>query len=341
MAYSINAKDYFNTKLYSGTGSSNAITGVGFQPDLTWIKARSHTYAHCLIDAVRAVGTTIASNSSSAAYSSATEITSFNTDGFTLGTDNGVNNGSHTFVSWNWKANGAGSANTDGTINTTATSVNTTSGFSISKYVGNGTGGATIGHGLGKVPKWIIIKKTSGTEQWVIGESASGFTKNLHFTTGTTNTSSSVWNDTAPTSSVFSVGTNSGTNSSGQTYIAYCWSEIIGFSKMGKYIGNASTNGPMVFCGFKPAYVLIKNVSATNNWFLQDCERIGYNFANHLQKPNTDGADDTGSHLDILSNGFKVRSSSANNNGSGNTMVYIAFAKAPLVGTNNIPATAR
>jgi len=340
MAYSINAKDYFKVKLWTGTGSSNALTGVGFQPDFTWIKTRSFSDNHELYDAVRGVQKRIMSNDTAAEETRSQGLTAFGADGFTVGTSDGVNKNTETFVSWNWKANGAGSANTDGTINTTATSANTTSGFSISKYTGTGSN-ATVGHGLGKAPKWIIIKKTSGTEQWVIGESASGFTKNLHFLTNTSNTSSAVWNDTAPTSTVFSVGTNSGTNSSGETYIAYCFAEVAGFSKMGQYIGNASTDGGFIYCGFKPAYVLVKNVSASNNWFLQDFERIGYNAANHLQKPNSSGADDTGTHIDILSNGFKVRSSSANNNGSGNTMVYIAFAKAPLVGSNNIPATAR
>ena len=259
-----------------------------------------------------------------------------------------MNKNTETFVSWNWKAgNSAGSSNTDGSINTTTTSVNTTAGFSISKYTGTGSN-ATVGHGLGKAPKLIIIKSTSHGEQWVLGHSnmddntadSWDYYMNLQ-DNDTRQDASDRWQDTLPTSSVFSLGTESQVNGSGKTYIAYCWSEIPGYSRFGMYFGNASTDGPMVNCGFKPAYVLVRNASATNNWFIQDIERIGYNPANHLSKPNSNGADDTGNHIDILSNGFKVRSSSANNNGSGNYMIYAAFAKAPLVGTNNIPCTAR
>ena len=345
MAYTtINkSSDYFNTKTWTGTGSSNALTGLGHQSDFVWIKQRGGTTDHHLYDAVRGTTKALPSNDTAAETTKATGLTAFGSDGFTLGADAGVNGSSNTYAGWSWKANGAGSANTDGSINTTATSVNTTAGFSISKYTGTGSN-ATVGHGLGKAPKFIIIKKTSGTEQWVIGESASGFTKNLHFLTAALNTSSSVWNDTAPTSTVFSVGTNSGTNSSGETYIAYCWSEIIGFSKFGDYTGNGSADGTFVYTGFKPAFVLSKNTSATQGWFLIDNKRANpYNPVDGSLHPNSNAAEDTSSDffVDFTSNGFKVRDTDAQLNASGNIYLYMAFAEASLVGTNNIPCVAR
>ena len=347
MAYSINGKDHFSTKLWTGTGAENAITGVGFRPDFVWIKQRDYTRNHNLFDIVRGVTKRIYSDDTSPEDTVAQTLKSFDSDGFTLGTDTSNNANTGTYLAHNWKAgNSQGSANTDGSINTTYTSVNTTAGFSISQYTGTGSN-ATIGHGLTKPPKMIIIKSTTHSEQWVIGHSnmddntADSWDYYINFTSGVREDASDRWQDTLPTSSVFSLGTESQVNGSGKTYIAYCWSEIPGYSRFGMYFGNASTDGPMVNCGFKPAWVLVRNVSATNNWFVQDSKRLGRNFNNHLTKPNSNGADDTGCHIDILSNGFKVRSSSANNNGSGNYMIYAAFAEAPLVGSNNIPCNAR
>ena len=349
MAYTtINkSSDHFNTVLYTGSGSAQDIT-TGHQPDLIWIKNRGYADHHQLVDRVRWV-----SNSNSAqlspnqtsAQGTKDIINSFSSTSYNLETGDRAYNSSDgdNFVSWSWKANGAGSANTDGSINTTATSVNTTAGFSISKYTGTGSN-ATVGHGLGTAPKWIIIKKTSGTEQWVIGESASGFTKNLHFLTAALNTSSAVWNDTAPTSTVFSVGTNSGTNSSGETYIAYCWSEIIGFSKFGSYVGNGNADGSFIYTGFKPAFVMLKYASpggGVGNWGMHNAK---VDVDNPVQKgliANSNAVEDTHDFMDFFSNGFKLRSTSSNRNENGSTYVYMAFAEAPLVGSNNIPATAR
>ena len=226
MAYiSFQPKDYFNTKLYTGTGSSNAITGVGFQPDWTWIKCRTDAQNHALYDAVRGVQKKISSSSTAAEATATTELSAFGSDGFTVLTDGQVNASGQTYASWNWRANGQGSSNTDGTINTTYTSANTTSGFSISTYTGTGSN-ATIGHGLGSAPSVVICKQLNATQQWINYHKAIGATKYLHLNaTDAAATSSTVWNDTDPTSSVFSVGTAANCNGSGNTYVAYCFAE--------------------------------------------------------------------------------------------------------------------
>ena len=348
MAYTTINKstDYFNTKLYTGNGSTQSITGVGFQPDWTWIKSRSNTYSNVLIDAVRGVGTTISSNSGNAAYSSPTEITSFDSDGFTLGTDAGVNNNASTFVSWNWKANGAGSANTDGSINTDSTSVNTTAGFSICKWTGTGSN-ATIGHGLGVAPKMIIVKNVSTSDSWNVYHESIGNGKRLFLdTTGAESSTSDAWNDTTPTSSVFSIGTNTGTNGSGNTLIAYCFAEKVGYSKFNAYVGNGSTNGSFTYTGFKPAFVMVKYASpggGVGNWGIFDSVRNPTNVVDKGLLANTNAAEDTSDFIDIVSNGFKQKSTSSNRNEDGSTYVYMAFAEHPFVANvgGGLPTTAR
>ena len=348
MAYGsiIKPSDYFNPNIYTGTGSSNSQTGIGFQPDWTWIKSRSNTYSNVLIDAVRGVGTTISSNSGNAAYSSPTEITSFDSDGFTLGTDAGVNNNASTFVSWNWKANGAGSANTDGSINTDSTSVNTTAGFSICKWTGTGSN-ATIGHGLGVAPKMIIVKNVSTSDSWNVYHESIGNGKRLFLdTTGAESSTSDAWNDTTPTSSVFSIGTNTGTNGSGNTLIAYCFAEKVGYSKFNAYVGNGSTNGSFTYTGFKPAFVMVKYASpggGVGNWGIFDSVRNPANVVDKGLLANTNAAEDTSDFIDIVSNGFKQKSTSSNRNEDGSTYVYMAFAEHPFVANvgGGLPTTAR
>jgi hypothetical protein len=337
--------EYFNTKLYSGSGSTTTLTGVGFQPDWTWIKRRNSSINHKIYDAVRTAGKSISSNNTAAEITNDAEgyLSAFTSDGFTVqaGTtsDEYVNQTGGTYVAWNWLANGAGVSNTDGSIASTV-SANTTSGFSIVTWSGTSSNG-TIGHGLGVAPKVIIcFGYSSGTNSWTVGHNSLSWNNGIYLETGTSFSNSTLWNNTAPTNDVFSVGSFSGTNSS-QSMIAYCFAEKKGFSKFGSYTGNGNANGPFVYTGFKPAFVLVKNVSASNNWFLQDNKRAGYNGANYLLKPNISGDEDLGTHIDILSNGFKTIVSSANCNGSGNNIIYMAFAEQPLVGTNNIPATAR
>ena len=235
MAYSTISKPglHFNTKLYTGTGSSNAITGVGFQPDWVWIKNRSASEEHRIHDAVRGANKLLRSNGNYAEATTTQDVMSFDSDGFTVGTETAVNASGQNIVAWNWKANGAGSANTDGTINTTATSVNTTAGFSISKYTGTGSA-ATIGHGLGAVPKMIIVKSLTTTADWRVQHGSLGATKALDLNgTGLANTQAGNWNNTEPTNSVFSVGTFGATNTNGGTHIAFCFAEKRGYSRFG------------------------------------------------------------------------------------------------------------
>jgi len=332
---------HFNTLLYSGNSSARSLTGVGFAPSLVWIKERTSTSDHMLFDQPRGVQKYISSNLTNAEQTSAGMLTAFDSDGFSLGSGNDVNDNGQTYVAWNWKAGGAGSANTDGSINSTATSANTTAGISIIKYTGTGSA-ATVGHGLGAVPKTIWIKKTSGSESWGVYHNSIGNTHFLQFnTTGGDSNNDTFWNDTTPTSSVFSIKSDAGVNGSGQTYIAYCFAEKTGFSKFGTYNGNGNANGTFVYTGFKPSLIIIKRSDATGWWSMFNDKSLGYNADNNALFPSSNDAENTSNFLDIVSNGFKLRDSNANLNNSGSKYVYMAFAKAPLVGSNNVPATAR
>jgi len=350
MAYSsiVKPSDYFNTKLYTGTTNAQSITGVGFQPDMTWIKVRSASAYHVIQDAVRgATGTDTYSLITNAEAGDNTDaITSFNSDGFSLGTDanDRSNYSGQTHVAWNWKANGQGSSNTAGSINTTYTSVNTTAGFSISKYTGNGTGGATIGHGLGSVPHMYIVKRLdAGSSNWHVYHQGIGATKGIRLNLTNAENTTDIWQDTAPTSSVFSLGSSVDVNASGGTYIAYCFAEKTGYSKFGSYTGNGNADGSFIYCGFKPAFVMVKRTSDTGNWNMMDTARSPSNIVGLTVSANSSGADDSGDFIDILSNGFKQRSTSTNRNASGSTYIYMCFAEAPLVGGTGagVPCTAR
>ena len=348
MAYTTIPKSssYFNTKLYTGNGSTNAITGVGFQPDFVWLKQRTGSRSHMLFDAIRGATYRLSSDTDETNGQYSTSLTAFGSDGFTLGAFNDVNESSNNFVSWNWKANGSGSSNTDGSINTTYTSASTTSGFSICQYTGTGAN-ATIGHGLGVAPKMIIVKQTNTTRDWAVyhkfsNPDGTGAQYYLHLNTADQRTSNSgFWNNTDPTSSVFSVGSNSNTNQSGGTYIAYCFADIQGFSKASSYIGNASTNGPFVYTGFKPAWIMVKE-TGTGNWIIKDSKTPAYNQNDNFIKANSSDAESTNAILgmDLLSNGFKVRASAGDMNGGGTEIFYMAFAAEPLVSTNGNAATA-
>jgi hypothetical protein len=297
-----------------------------------------------LFDSVRGVTKRLASNLTNAENTITDALTSFDSDGFTLGVDssNYINFNTATYASWNWKANGAGVSNTDGSIASTV-SANDTAGFSIVKYTGTGSAG-NVGHGLSTAPKVLINKSISGANDWFVGHSSIGFTKFLKLnTTDYESTNSGIWNDTAPTSSFFTINSaNGNTNSTGVEYITYCFSEVKGFSKFGLYSGNSNVNGTFVYTGFKPAFVLIKAKGALENWRIFDNKRIGYNPANYILYPSGDFAEDTtGSNIDFLSNGFKLRETNAGTNGSGQGYIYMAFASEPLVGTNGVPTTAR
>ena len=348
MAYTTIPKstDYFNPKLYSGTGSSNALTGLNFQPDFVWIKNRTDTSNHRAFDAVRGANKRLTPNTTGVETTTTQELMSFNSNGFTVGTETDVNGSGQNFVSWNWKAGTAvsGATTGSGTAKTYTGSVNTTSGFSIVSYIGNGTAGHTIPHNLGVAPTCIILKRyDGGTTRWFVYSKDNGNTAWLEL-----NTSDSIWNSrtewnsTTPTSSVFSVGNQSDINADGYTYVAYCFADIQGYSKFGTYTGNGSTDGTFVYTGMKPALVILKkNSSAGTDWQLYDDKRLGYNGGDRSLAPNSTAAEETGQgKIDLLSNGFKLRTSSANQNASG-VYTYIALASEPLVSTNGNAATAR
>ena len=348
MAYSNIDKpnQYFNTILWTGDGSSSrGLTGVNFQPDWTWIKRRSDAQAHSLTDSVRGVTKSLRSDTTAAEDTNNANgyVTSFDSDGFTVakGSDpSRTNTSGATYVGWNWLAGGTASSNTDGSI-TSQVSANTTSGFSIVQWTGTQANG-TIGHGLGVAPSMIIVK-ANAVKDWMVGHDGIGWTKYINLnTTGAASTASTVWQDTAPTSSVFSVGSSSDVNTSSTSMIAYCFAEKKGFSKAFSYTGNGNADGSFVFCGFRPAFILVKNTStAGTNWQIVDNKRVGYNGANHRIYPDDSAAESTTQTMDILSNGFKMRTTSNLVNASGSNYIGIAFAENPLVGSNLVPNNAR
>jgi hypothetical protein len=348
MAYTTINKStaHFNTKLYTGTGSENAITGVGFQPDLTWIKNRDTTDWHRLQDAVRGATKELYSNANDDESTLAQSLKSFNTDGFTLGTLGEVNTSSENYASWNWKAGGGqGSSNTDGSINTTYTSVNTTAGFSISTYTGNGTAGATVGHGLGVVPSMIIVKIRSGDHNnWGVYHKSIGATKAMYLDQNSAETTDGWMNNTAPTNQVFSLSGGNYGNVNTYSYVAYCFAEKTGYSKFGTYTGNGNADGTFVYTGFKPAWIMIKRTDSTANWRMIDNKRNSYNILPRTLTASQNAAEYTGTddfgNTDILSNGFKIRTSYAEANNSGGSYIYMAFGQS-IVGSNNVPCTAR
>jgi len=353
MAYSSIVKpgDHFNTKLYTGNGGTQSITGVGFQPDWVWCKGRSFVDNHISFDAVRTATKVLKPNLTAAESTVAATLTSFDSDGFSLGSDGEINANNQTFVSWNWKAGtGQGSSNTDGSINTAYTSVNTTAGFSISKYTGTGSN-ATVGHGLGSAPGLIIVKNlTTSGRNWQIfhhKNTASPATQQLEFGSDATATVTTQWNSVMPTSSVFSIGTNDSINKSGNGLIAYCFAEKKGFSKFGAFTGNGNANGTFIYTGFKPAFYIIKRTDNTGSWIIKDTKRPGLNQNGTYLVADTTIAEATGSGnlaTDEYSNGFKMKGNSAAINADGGTYIYLAFAENPLVansGTDGVPATAR
>ena len=342
MAYTTINKSslHMNTKLYTGNNGTQSITGVGFKPDWTWIKSRGGTGSHNLFDAVRGVQKRIFTDLTSAEQTSATYLTAFGSDGFTVGNNGDVNGNNQTTASWNWKANGAGSANTDGSISSTV-SVNTTAGFSIVKWSGTSATG-TVGHGLGSVPKTVWVKSLANSEGMYSYWQPLGNNKQLLMSSNTGEGTTTLWNNTTPTSSVFSVTNHSAVNGSGD-YIAYCFSEKTGYCKIGNYTGNGLTDGTFIYTGFRPSWIMLKRASGDGyEWLIVDDKRDTYNVTTNGLAPNTNSAESGSSYnsLDILSNGFKPRNNETRiNNGNGN-IIYMAFGQS-LVGSNNVPCTAR
>ena len=337
-------KDNFNTKLWTGTGSENAITGIGFQPDWVWIKQRNTTRDHNEFDAVRGATKRLYPNLTNAEETAAQVLKSFDSDGFTLGTDTSANQSSGTYVGWNWKANGAGSANSDGNANNVVVSANTTSGFSIVQGDMNASGSWTFGHGLGVAPSLIILRGQAVTSHWFVYHKSLGAGNYIALNSTDASASNTTFMDnTAPTSSVFSMNAGTWSAGAGEKIIAYCFAEKKGFSKFGEYTGNGNGNGVFIYTGFKPAFVIIKSKGSGTHWRLADNKRDAFNPSTKQLFSNNDAAEATDSNyaIDFVSNGFKHRNTNSDLNQNSVNYIYIAFAEEPLVSSNNIPSTAR
>jgi hypothetical protein len=316
---------------YTGTGGnqtiSNAVNGVSFQPDFAWLKDRTASGNHQLFNNVVGAGTALASNLTNAEFGTG-GLSAFNSNGFTgnIGsTDN--------YVAWQWKAGGTAVTNTAGSI-TSQVSANTTAGFSVVTYTGNEVAGATVGHGLGATPSMIIVKRRDGAAvDWAVYHASIGATKYLTLnTTAAEGTSSAFWNNTAPTSSVFSLYNSGATNANPRLFVAYCFAAVPGYSAFGSYTGNGSSDGVFVYLGFRPRFVMIKRTDSANDWVILDTSRNAYNLTNSALFPNSNSSETSNGFYDsdILSNGFKVRATNAVVNASGGTYIYAAFAESPF-----------
>ena len=326
---------YFNTVLYTGTGTTHNVTGVGFDPDFLWGKSRSGTDSHELYDKVRGATKRIVSDTTAAENTESYQ--SFITDGFAWSAGGNCNTSSATNVAWCWKANGSGSANTTGSEDSTV-SANTTSGFSIVKYTNPSSGSPfTVGHSIGAAPELVIIKNLSATQTWGVWHT--GIATGQYLRLDDTAAAASANLVTATSSTTFS--TYQDHHSTGNELIAYCFAPIQGFSKFGKYKGNGNADGTFVFCGFRPAFVLYKNYEITENWNINDSKRSGYNPDNAYLFSNLSNAESDIERIDLLSNGFKLRTTDDEQNGTGYDFIYAAFAEAPLVNSNGVPCNAR
>ena len=351
---------HFHTMLYTGNGSTNAITNDAnagdLQPDLLWIKTRSHSSSHRLMDSSRLASgeatLSLRSEDNAADSDIANDgMTSLDSDGFTLngnGSGGAVNEDTKTYVAWQWKANG-GSLTTNDASATSVGSIdsvyqaNTTAGFSIVTYTGTGVD-ATVAHGLGAVPDVLLFKKRSTTDNWYMYHSANTAapeTDYMTFDTTAATTDYDIWDDTAPTSTVFSIS-NAGVHADTTTMVCWAWREIQGYSRFGSYTGNGNDDGPFVYTGFKPAFFIQKRSdSAGNNWNLVDNKRSPFNIVNDLLYPDSNSAEYDTDHCDFLSNGIKMRADDASFNADGGTYIYAAFAEQPFVTSGGVPATAR
>jgi hypothetical protein len=336
-----NGAQYMAATTYTGNGSTQTITnggnntiGTTFQPDFVWIKSRSDAVGNRLLNSITGVYNYLISNSTLAESTDTTSLTAFNSNGFSLGAAaaNGFNTNGSTYIGWQWQANkGTNVTNTNGSITSTV-SANTTAGFSVVTYTGTGAN-ATVGHGLGVIPNMIIakVRSTSGAD-WTVYHSSLGATQGLFLdTTAAATTNANFWNNTAPTSSVYSVGSSGGTNNSGNTMIAYCWAAVAGYSAFGSYTGNGSTDGPFIFTNFRPRWVMFKRSDGTGYWLIKDSSRNGYNQTDPLLYANASDAEySAAGAIDILSNGFKLRATSLESNASGGTYVWAAFSENPF-----------
>jgi hypothetical protein len=336
----VQGSSYMVATLYTGNGGTQTITNAsGLRPDLVWFKERSSNSSNWLFDTIRGIYNRLSSNETTAEGNQTNSLTAFNSNGFSVGSDVAGNESGQTYVAWQWIANASTVTNTSGTISSQVR-VNTTSGFSIVTYTGTGAN-ATVGHGLGVAPKMVIVKiRNVGGGSWATWHTSIPNTQYLLLdSTAGVATAAPMWNSTTPTSTVFSIGTNGNVNNPGNTMVAYLWAEIAGFSKFGSYTGNGSADGVFVYTGFRPKYLMVKSSSAVGNWPIVDTSRNTYNVTNLSIDANNFDAEQTGTAstmptMDLLSNGFKLRTTSAGGNGSGVTYIYMAFAENPFKNAN-------
>ena len=340
-----NPELHHQTKLYTGNDGTHAVTLDGsenMQPDWVWLKPRNANDNHRLMNSVMTADKYILSNVNSSEVDTGSDFASFDSDGFTLGgSDGGWNSSSYNYVAWCWKAGGSASSNSDGST-TSSVSANTTAGFSIVSWTGTGSA-TTVGHGLGAVPKWIIVKNRDTARNWNVyyGDETDYLQLNDD---GATIDNDNKWNDTAPTSSVFTVNTSSDTNKSGDAMIAFCFANIKGYSKLGSYTANGNADGTFIYTGFRPAWVMIKRTDSSQQWGIVDSKRDVDNPAQHhlfAEATQAEGGASSYNNFDLLSNGIKMRSNDQWTNASGGTYVYMAFAESPFVNSNGIPNNAR
>jgi len=324
MAYTTidNPELYFQTKLYTGNGSTQSITLDGdenMQPDMVWIKVRSTTGDHGVFDSQRGGTTKFIRPNKTNAETTSDSISSLNSDGFSLGA--GWNDNTATFVAWCWKES-------------------STAGFDIVTYTGNETDDTDISHSLSAVPHAILVKKRNGATNWVVYHQGMDNTHGMYLdTTSAKVDSAAFWSDEDPTSSVFTLGDSGSVNGNTDTFVAYLFSEKQGYSKFGSYTGNGNADGEFIYLGFRPALVIIKSSSATSAWYMWDNKRLGYNVDNNEIYASSNHAEQTDDRIDLLSNGFKMRTSDSTLNGG--TLIYMAFAEAPFVNSNGVPCNAR
>jgi hypothetical protein len=335
--------DYFEPKPYSGNGGTLSVTGLEFQPDFSWLKCRGVAYHHRLYDVIRTPLDSLRSDSTSAESADGDGLSAFNSDGFTVtqGGNTEYNNNAVAYASWNWKAGGSASSNTDGSI-TSSVSANQDAGFSIGTY--NGTGADnTVGHGLGVAPDMIIVKCKSTAHDWVVYHSALGSGKILTLNATTASQSATGWQNTDPTSTVFSIDNAANSlNQSGQSFVFYAMASKQGYSKFGSHTGNGSgTDGTFVYTGFLPSFIMFKSTSTTGGWEIHDNKRDTFNPSSKRLFPHLSNAEATEDYVDFVSNGFKFRTSDATGNTNGTSYIYMAFAENPFVTSSGVPATAR
>jgi len=342
------AGSFCNPVIYTGNGTAygsggNAITGVGFQPDFTWIKSRTTAEEHVLTDAVRGVTKIIRTTGTYAESTAVEGLNVFGSDGFTIGSSDQFNTNTEDYVSWNWKAGTTTGIAGSPSVTPSSYTFNQTSGFSAIAFTGNGVAGMTIPHGLGVAPDMVTVKRLDSTSDWAVYHSGIDTTAPEDYqmvlnTTAARSDDVGGWNDTAPTSTLVSLGANNNTNTA--TFIAYCFAAVKGYSKFSSYTGNGNADGPFVYTGFKPAFVMIKRRDTTGAWQIWDNKRPPYNATTGRLYPNGADVESNTQQLDILSNGFKYRNTGAAANASGGIYLYAVFAASPLVNSEGVPTNA-